>query len=318
MALSGSTTFDSTTREIIEDAYRDTGFIREDEPLADGDLQYAFRKMNRMLKAWQANEIHLWTKKTATIFLQKDQALYTLKTSSADHATLSYTQTSLDADYALGATQVSFNDNVTASVGDHIGIVLDSGSLYWDTISNVVDANTVDLTGSLPSAASEDNNVYIYTTKLVQPFNVFSAARQSDSEIENRMSFMSYQDYFELPNKTSTGTAVNYNYDRQRDSALIRVWPVPENVNYRMKITIAEKIDDVVAVNDNIDFPQEWLEAIELNLAVRLGPSSGLGKTQDFQELKEQADKALALAMTADSEQGSVSLQIDDESGYYA
>jgi hypothetical protein len=319
MAVSGVTTFNSTAREIVEDALRDLGVIREDEPVSDGETASAIRKLNRMIKTWQSKGVHLWTKKTATIFLQKDQSTYTLNSSSSDHATISYEATSLSTDYALGAAQVVFNDAITATAGDYIGIELDSGILYWDTISNVVNTTTVDLTGTLPSAASEDNVVYVYTTKLDQPFNVFSAARKNaTSSIDVPMHNMSYQEYFDLPNKTSSGTPVNYQYDRQRDSSIIRVWPVPDNVDYRMEITIAEKIDDIVVVSNNFDFPQEWQEALELNMAVRLGPGHGVSKTQDFQELKMQAADALNDAMMLDAEQGSVYLQIDEESSDYA
>lgn len=311
MALSGTTDFESTAYQIVKDALIELNVLREDESLASTDQSFGLRTLNRMIKAWQADDVHLWVKETATIFLQKDQAEYVLNSTGA-HATLTYTKTSLDADYALGAAQVSFNDTVTATAGDYIGIVMDDNSLYWDTISNVVDTDTVDLTGTLPSAASENNIVYIYTTRLDQPFNIYSAARRSQDDIDVPMYLMSYEEYADQPNKTSVSTPVNYRYDRQRAQANIAVWPTPADVEYTMRITMSRKIQDVDFPVNNLDFPQEWEEPLVLGLAVRLASAHGKTGTQRFQDLKVEAAMAYKRALFFDSEQGSLFLQPDE------
>lgn len=311
MATSGSTNYSTTTNEIIKDALITLNVVREDEAVAAEDYNYGLRLLNRMIKGWQAQGNHLWLKETAIIFLQQGQAEYVLKSTTTDHATLNYTQTSLDADYATGVTQVSFNDNVTVAVNDNIGIVLDDGSLYWDTISNVVDLNTVDLNGTLPSDAAENNNVYIYTTKLDQPFNVYSAIRQTDDEIDTPMYQMSYEEYFQQPNKTDLSTPVNYRYDRQLDSANIAVWPTPSDVTYRMKITLARRVENFDIVSNNPDWPQEWYEALVLNLATKLAHSHGKAGTPQYQSLKLDAANALQTALMFDNEPGSIYLQPD-------
>jgi len=311
MTTSGSTDFRSTENNIIEDALRSLNVIRGDEALDASDYSYCHRMLNRMIKHWQAQDFYLWTKSTATIFLQAGQAEYLLNATSSDHATLSYTATSLDADYALGVSQISFNDNVNVNVGDYIGIVLDANTLYWDTIANIVDLNTVDLTGSLPSAASKDNAVYIYTTKLVQPFNVYSAVRQSEDDLDVPMFYLSYEDYFQLPNKTIEATPINYNYDRQLNTGRIVIWPVPIDVKYRMKITISKKIEDFDSVANTPDWPQEWEQALVSNLAIRVAPAYGKANDRNFQLLQLQANDDLKLASSFDSEQGSLYLQPD-------
>lgn len=311
MATSGSTDFRSTGNNIIEDALRSLNIIREDEALDAGDSSFALRTLNRMIKGWQAQDVHLWTKKTATVFLQKSQAEYTLNSTTTDHATLSYTATTLDGDYSGGETTINFSDAITGSIstGDNIGIVLDANSIFWDTVATIVDTDTVTINNALPSAASDGKNVYIYTTKLDQPFNVWSAVRENDSGIDVPMLYMSYEDYFQQPNKTTEATPVNYNYDRQLDSARIVVWPVPPDVEFRMKITVAAKIQDFDSVANTPDFPQEWEQALISNLAVKLAPAYGKAAGPNFAELKSQAVEDLALALSYDSEQGSIYLQ---------
>lgn len=263
-----------------------------------------------MVKRWQTQGLHLWKKETATIFLQKSQLKYTLG-SSGDHASLSYEETTLSTDYVATDATFIFDDSVSATAADYIGIELDSGSLYWSTVQTVVSPTSVTIAGALPSAASEDKKVYIYTTRLAEPFNVYSAVRESSSEIDTPMNYLSYEEYFQLPNKTAESTPVSYNYDRQLNAAEIRVWPVPQNVEYLMKITMAQKIGFFESSTDVPDFPQEWHEALVLNLAVKIGPAFGKAGDANFAALKQDAMAAFEDALTFDSEQGSLYFQPD-------
>ena len=312
MATSGSTNFDSTVQEIIADSYAMINVYGADENPSAEDAALARRVLNRMIKSWAAQELHLWKKSTATIFLQKDQASYTLA-STGDHATLSYTETTLSADEAIGQVTLSVTSSSGMTVGDYIAVENDDNELAWSTITVIPDATSVTINDALTVAASEDAKVYAYTTRLDRPFNVLSAVRESESATDVPMNALSYESYFQLPNKTSTGIPVSYNYDRQKDSAVIRIWPVPANVENLMKITITERIEDVDSVSNTMDFPQEWLEAIVLNLAVRLAPSFGRAGNNNFMEIKAQAAEALNLALGFDNEPGSIYIQPDND-----
>ena len=168
----------------------------------------------------------------------------------------------------------------------------------------------------MPSAASENNNVYVYTTRLDEPFNVYSAVRESSDEIDVPMNYLSYEEYFQLPNKTSSSTPVSYNYDRQLGKAVINVWPVPSDVEYLMKITISRKLQDFVSNPNTPDLPQEWHEAIVVNLAVKLAHAFGRTGTQRYQDLRIEAVESLNKVLTFDSEQGSIFMQPDHRGQY--
>ena len=73
MATSGTTTFTSTQNDIISDALSEINVIGEDEVPSNYDLKLSTRILNRMVKAWELQGIHLWTKTTALVFLQKNQ-----------------------------------------------------------------------------------------------------------------------------------------------------------------------------------------------------------------------------------------------------
>lgn len=310
MATSGSTDFTSTEQEIIADAFYTLNVYGSEESISAADYSLGRRYLNRMIKAWQAADLHLWLKDTATIFLQKDQRVYELY-SQGDHATLSYQETTLDFDYASGSSTFIFSSAISVSIGDYLGIELDSGELYWDTIKTIIDPISVEINGSIPSSASEGLVVYTYQTKLDEPFNVYSAVRESKSEIDVPMNYLSYEEYFQLPNKTSSATPVSYNYDRQLGKALITVWPVPQNVQYLMKVTMSRKLEDFISNPNTPDFPQEWHEALVTNLAVKMAHSFGRTGTPRFQDLEREAAMCLERVMNFDSEQGSIFLQPD-------
>lgn len=315
MATSGQTTFTSTEFEIIKDAYLTLNIYSSEESISGGDYSLAARYLNRMVQSWQAQNLHLWAKETATIFLQKNQRVYELY-SSGDHATLSYEESKLSVDYTTGESTFVFDDDVSAIVNDFIGIEIDDNSIYWSTVKTIVDTDSVEINGSLPSDASIGGKVYIYTTKLNEPFDVYSGVRESSSAIDVPMNYLSYEEYFQLPNKTSSATPVSYNYDRQLGKGLIKVWPVPNDTEHIMKITMQRKLENFIANPNTPDFPQEWHEAIVTNLAVKLANPFGKTGTQKFQDLKVEAAENLNRALTFDSEQGSIFMQPDYEGQY--
>ena len=315
MPVSGSTNYSDTTGNIINDAYNILTVYGASEAIDASDYDLALRILNRMMKAWQNMGLNLWLKKTAYIFLQKGQIEYTLKSTSTDHATLDYEETTLGAAAAIGATTLTVTSSSGMTIGDHIGIENDSNYLFWTTITNIPSTTSVIINNALTIASSIGLKVYSYTTDLDEPFNVYSAVREIDSEIDTPMNYLSYEEYFVLPNKTITGIPVSYNYDRQLGQGVIKVWPVPEDVDVIMKITMSVKVDDVDVLVNLPDYPQEWFEAITLNLAARLAAPFGKSSVPAYQTLKQDADAALDAVMIFDNEQGSLFLQPDFSGG---
>ena len=317
MTTSGTTTFNSTLNDIIKDALILLNVTGAGEIVSAEDGSLASRVLNRMVKAWQAQGNHIWKKKTATIFLQKNQAEYEISL-NGDHATESYVETTLSADEALGQTTLSITSSAGMTAADYIGIELDDNSLFWSTIASVPDTTSVIIDDPLPSAASSALKVYAYTTRIEEPFNVYSAVRESVSQIDTPLGNFSYEDYFQQPNKTSVGVPTQYNYDRQLGAGFIRIWPVPGNVNTLLKITYAAKIEDFNVASNTPDFPQEWEESLVLNLAVRLAPSFGKTETASYPALMQQAQAALLQASSFDNERGSLFMQPNFEGERYA
>jgi hypothetical protein len=312
MTISGSTNFESTDQQIVKDAMILLNAIGADQAVSGEDFVVANRVLNRMIKTWSADDVHLWKRATGTIFLQKSQALYTISQTSSDHYTDSYVKTTLTIAGAIGDTTLNVASSAGMTAGDYIGIENNNNILQWTTIVNVLGATSVIVAAPLTVIAASGLKVYAYTTKISLPFNVYSAVRRRTiDDIDVPMNYLSYQAYFQLPNKISSATIpVSYNYDRQLTSTLIRVWPMPGDVNNVMNITYAKKIDDFDSVVNTPDFPQEWEEAIVYNLAFRLAPIFGKSGSADIQLIKAIADESLNKAMNFDIETGSLFFQV--------
>lgn len=80
-------------------------------------------------------------------------------------------------------------------------------------------------------------------------------------------------EYVAIPNKAVIGNPSCFVFRRQRDTVSIVLWPVP--VSAVIAFTYARVIQDVTTLEETLDVPQEWLECITTNLAVRLAEDFG-------------------------------------------
>ena len=132
----------------------------------------------------------------------------------------------------------------------------------------------------------------------------------TESLYDRILNSISREEYFGLPDKTSQGQPVSYFYDPQLSTGKLHLWPSPDAIDYSLKITYSRSIEDFDTASDNPDFPQEWLEAITYNLAVRLAPM--FGKDQKaLQMIAPMAAQMLQDVKMWDNENGSLSVTPD-------
>jgi hypothetical protein len=109
-----------------------------------------------------------------------------------------------------------------------------------------------------------------YTLDPVRPLRILNA-RLKRNGIETPMFRMTRDDYDTLPQKTSTGLPTQFYYDRQKEAALLYVWPVLSVVNGEtIEYSYERELADITASTDVLDMPVEWHECVIYNLASRL------------------------------------------------
>lgn len=309
MTTSGTATFNFNRDQIIKSALRKIGAIAAGETPDNQTIQDASDQLNILVKAWDATGLHIWTETEATLFLQPSQVSYVLGSGSSDHATESYTATTLYSDAATGATSISVTSATDFADGYKVGIMLDSGDIFWTTESGAPSGTTITLTTPLTGTASGGTPVYVYETDIIRPLRVVAARRYYfSSAIDTPMIPLSRLDYRNLPNKTNTGTITQFFYDPRGGTnaqGIIYVWPAPSDAQSALKFTWYRPIQDFTTAANTPDLPNEWLDAIIWNLAVKMSPEYDVSP-QRYQILKAEAGSALDLVMGWDREPESI------------
>jgi hypothetical protein len=148
-----------------------------------------------------------------------------------------------------------------------------------------------------------------YTLSPIRPVAILSARyKESPTSNEIQMFSMTREEYDILPNKTTTGTPTQFYYDRQREAALLYVWPVlAAATTQTVLFTYSRETEDISSLNDTVDLPGEWWEAAVYNLAARLLETYNLSKPIVPQRAQLLLDDALAF-----DREGSVTFGSDD------
>lgn len=286
MATSGTISFNLTRTEIIEEAYKLIKALGTGQSLSASMEQDAAKKLNMMIKAWQADDLYMWTQGTGYLFLASGTASYAIG-SSGTHATASYIKTTLTANAATGATTLTVSSITGISASDNIAVILDTGAIFWTTVSGAPSGSTVTLASALPSAAASGRYVFAYTTKLARPLEIEQAWLRDVSDTDTMITLKSQYHYFELPNKTSVGTPTFLSYNPNRTgTGTLSLWSTPSDLTDVVCFRYRRVIEDMTSGSDDADFPQEWLLPLSYNLASLLqrqyGGNMGLDERTDL------------------------------------
>jgi hypothetical protein len=145
----------------------------------------------------------------------------------------------------------------------------------------------------------------------VRPVRIFPEGSYITQDgMDSPLTLVPRSDYYGLGDKASAGTPVQFWYDQGVSLGTVVVWPVPDSAG--MTVTLDCQVPmTAVTSSDSLDIPEEWQEAVALNLALRLS----LGRTRVSANLKELAKEAFESAMSTGTEDGSIRFEPagDDE-----
>lgn len=151
-------------------------------------------------------------------------------------------------------------------------------------------------------------------TVTTVPFDI-TQVRITRNSTDLEMMELSREDYRRLPNKTTQGYPTQWFYDRQQASGTLYVWPAPDATGGTIKYTYRRMIQDIDNQTNDLDFPQEWYEAILYGLADRLAIPYGKAGTAVAASIASIAAVSFARVMAFDTGEGEGSITIVPE-GY--
>ncbi len=311
MATSGSIDFNLTAIQLIEEAFKLIGVKAQEQPLQAAEAQDGFVALNLMVKNWQAQGLHLWTKTEAIFFIQPGRTDYFLGPTGQEATNFDdFVNTTLTVAAAATATTITVESTAGMTSLDRIGIELDDETRQWTTIVSVDNPTDLTITDGLTDSAAINNTVFVYTNQLERPIRILGVRRgntDSDTEIEVRP-YDSRYEYFTQPTKTSPGTIVNYYYTPELGNGRIYVWQTGETVRDFIRFTYERSIEDFDINSNDPDFPIEWSEALKYQLAVKIGIQYGI-TSQRLGAIKAIADELLDLVLGFDVDNLFVSVQ---------
>ncbi len=303
MARSGSYNFALDRDTIVKRAMQLVNLININQTARGADHAYAVDIFQSMIKMWQAEGIQLWNRKQATLFPIYQDNQYSIS-HTGDHCANTYVDTTISANEALGQTILSVTSSTGMTAADAIGIELDDNTRQWTTIVSVNSATNITVTAPLTAAAAAGNTIISYISKIAdRPLRILDARSidLNNSKASVPMEIVGYDQYFNIPMKTSDGRPNNFFYDKLLDAGVLYLYPRPNNVNELVEFTYHESIEDVDSPTDSMDFPTEWTLPLIYGLATEL--CIAFGKFEQLPIIKGMADEYKKLVREFDNDE---------------
>lgn len=322
MTVGTASDFNLGRNEIITEALRELRVIGVNQTTATGNqISMCSTRLNLMMRAWQADGLHVWTQQTGVLFQTASQAQYSTDTDrmcNIDDLVI----TSLGAAEATGQTVLTVADTTDMTAADEIGILLDDGTMQWTTIVSVDSPTQVTITDALTDDAASGNNVYAFTTRLGKLVKIYDDIRvrnmttgTSTTYNETPVFLFSRQEYNILSNKTNTGLTSQVYFQPLRDKSTFYLWPVPNNAINLVLFTYERNLLDFDTSTNFADAPAEWTRTFVMCLAAEVGNLFGVPQDR-LADIVARANSMRENLLGWDNDQYSIRIQPDYRTGY--
>ena len=312
MPTSGETTLTFSALKVIEKAFSKIDVKIAEQDLEAFEFQDGLDALNMMKKAWGAQGLHLWTKDEGVLFLDAGKTDYNLG-ATGDKACQfdDFISSTTTAAQIATAVIIPVVDSSGMVIGDEAGIELDDNTRHWSPILTVDSPTQITITTGIPSPSKSGSTVFTFTKLVDRPNRVLSTRRNTFGQ-NNEIPVLSWSrnEYFNQVNKLSRGTIVNSYYSPQLGNGRMYVWQTADSVNNLLRFTFERPMDIITLSTDELDFPEEWFEAIVYNLAFRLSDDYNV-PLQKADRLGQKAAVFLDDLLGWDEEMESLNLQPD-------
>jgi hypothetical protein len=307
MTTSGTYVFTVTRDDVIRQAMLNIGKLDAEESPKPQDTTDCSRVLNMMCKQWQAKSdfaagLKVWTRRRGYLFLNNSSGQYTLGPGGIGW-TLSPLFTATTSNTIATATTISVPASLSIAAADNIGIVMDSGAIFWTTVVSYI-GTTITLTTAIKGSAASGSIVYAYTNAATQPITIETAILRdsTNNDVPVRI-IRDVQTYDLLPQKanpqnSSDPGAIYYEFQLTNSNLYTDVGAAQDVTKY-LVITYMEAIQDFNNPLDNPEYPQEWFLAISWGLAKEIAPMYNAPWTP---LMTDNFTRALAIAQKKDPE----------------
>jgi hypothetical protein len=310
--------YDKTAGDLIRAALRDASIVAVGIPIQGEDWSIAESTLNDVLSHWQARlGINLWRETEALLPLNPDQVEYELGP-DGDHCFTEYFYLVTSAVEAPGSQSINV-DNVAelAAAGyndtDIAGIELDDGTRHWSEII-ALGGGIIAIADPIPSGASIGNSIYVYhpADLIDRPVRILDVRHAYDNTAnEMPVEQISRQQYYQIPDKTSSANSVNqWYYSPQLGLGKLSVWPPASTAKNILRFTFVKPQYIPEDQSENLLIPSEWYLPLKWALASELGVTYAIAPER-LVSIQNKAASSLDDAMSNDVEIDYFSVQPD-------
>lgn len=154
-------------------------------------------------------------------------------------------------------------------------------------------------------------NTYTISPKLLKVIQAFNHNTQTNIDIPMRI--VTRQEYNVLGNKTSSGNPIQVFSSPELTNTVVKVFPTPDSTSAsqnQIVLVYQKQFDDLDSASDNLEFPNEWFEAVKYGLATRMAGEYGVS-LDDRRQLLNEANMIKQEALSFGTEEGSFFFQAD-------
>ena len=268
MALSGSKNFEPDVAEYIEEAFERWGI----ELRTGYDARTARRSLNLLFADWANRGLNLWTVAEVTQTVASGVTEYPLGTITLTVAA--------SGSFTIGETITGGTSAVTASVitkptATTMTITVPSGTF---TASETITGSSSAATTTVSSVPSLEN--------VQSSVDILSAVVRRDST-DISINRIGRDDYLRIPDKTTTGRAIQYYVDRLI-TPVYRIWPAPENNTDQIIYDRIVRIDDADASVNTVEVPWRFYPCLAAGLAYYLAMKRAPERVQLLKAVYEE------------------------------
>jgi hypothetical protein len=298
---------------VIEHAFRRCRIPAQ--KLTPEMISTATETLSLFMAALVARGIQLWLVERILVQAPLNQAAVPMPAGTVDVLSV------MSRDY----TSVSFTGSVVSSTtyqmtptaSSNVSMVAVTFSTTVTTaltVSSSSDGVSFTTSLSIPSTAYTAGATYWFELDPVVTAPYFrvvgasaisvSSAILANNGTDIELAAVSRDDYENMPNKTFSGRPLQFYMDRQRDQSVLRLWPVA-NATWAAKplaITRRREMMDVGTLQQNIDVPKRWYDAIVWQLAWRVAKETPEVDAAIIPDLKMDAADALAMAQAGEAD----------------
>jgi len=291
VTTSGSFSFTVNRDQTIRQSMLNIGKLDELENPTAQDITDCNLMLNMLIKQWMgrtdfAPGLKVYKRKWGYLFLNNATNKYTVGPNGTGWTNV-FVRPVTTAASLSGANSVTVDSATGIATNYHIGIQLDSGALFWTTVSSVVGL-VVSLNINLPSQSSSGSQIYCYQTTAQQPLNIETAVLRDQFNEDTPLRFLrTVQDYANLSGKTdiqtiSDPTAIYYEF-QLTDSNLYTDCGAAQDVRKYIVASYMEPVQDMVNPADNFEYAQECFLAITWGLSKQIAPMYNMPWTQNME-----------------------------------